>query len=48
MYGLIGFGLKTIPSLVSPLNLVDYLWAAFRDDRRSLHDLTAGTYVVQK
>jgi uncharacterized RDD family membrane protein YckC len=41
------FCLKTIPSFISPFNLVDYLWAAFRDDRRSLHDLGAGTVVVQ-
>ena len=40
-------GLKTIPGFLSPLNLVDYLWAAFRDDRRTLHDLAAGTFVVE-
>jgi uncharacterized RDD family membrane protein YckC len=39
-------GLKVLPSIVSPLNLVDYLWAAFREDRRTLHDLGAGTVVL--
>jgi uncharacterized RDD family membrane protein YckC len=50
----IGFGrafvretvLKLVPSFLSPFNLIDYLWAAFRDDRRSLHDLGARTLVV--
>lgn len=50
----IGFGrafvreflLKIVPGLISPFNLIDYLWATFRDDRRSLHDLAAGTVVV--
>jgi uncharacterized RDD family membrane protein YckC len=39
--------LKILPSVVSPFNLVDYLWAAFREDRRSLHDLGAGTVVIE-
>jgi uncharacterized RDD family membrane protein YckC len=38
---------KLVPSALSPLNLIDYLWAAFREDRRTLHDLGAGTAVVE-
>ena len=41
-------GLKLLPGVISPLNLIDYIWAAFRDDRRSLHDLAAGTVVVER
>src|SRR3954451_25287676 len=35
------FVLKSLPSALSPFNLIDYLWAAFREDKRSLHDLGA-------
>ena len=38
---------KTFGSILSPFNLIDYLWAAGREDRRALHDLGAGTVVVQ-
>ena len=38
---------KTFGGFLSPFNLIDYLWAAARKDRRSLHDLAAGTVVVQ-
>lgn len=38
---------KLVPSVLSPFNLIDYLWAAFREDRRTLHDLGAGTAVVE-
>jgi uncharacterized RDD family membrane protein YckC len=38
----VGVGIFT---MVVFFNQIDYLWAAFRDDRRSLHDLGAGTLV---
>jgi uncharacterized RDD family membrane protein YckC len=38
--------LKTLAGVISPFNLIDYLWAAGRQDRRTLHDLAAGTVVI--
>jgi uncharacterized RDD family membrane protein YckC len=36
-----------VPAIASPFNLIDFLWAAGREDRRTLHDLGAGTAVVE-
>jgi len=48
----IGFGaalLRWLASLLSGLSLgIGYLFVAFRDDRRALHDLLAGTQVIYR